>query len=193
MKRETTPAKITEKITKLCNQLIGGAEPVYVPVVAAKQSLPNECFPNVQRMIREQGGCQVNGWAIWQWANILVEAEAHAVWESPEGELIDITPHENGESRILFLRDDGMVYDGNIIASNRSALTDSVLVAEYIRLMNERDRIMREAPGKTYSIPKTLWNRIMEIHVMLHEEVSGNEFCPCRSGLKYKKCCGKEE
>lgn len=65
---------------------------------------------------------QVNGWAIWQWANILVEAEAHAVWESPEGALIDITPHENGESRIPFLRDDGMVYNGNPKASKRSAL-----------------------------------------------------------------------
>lgn len=37
-----------------------------------------------QRMVREQGGQQVNGWAIWQWKNILVKAGAYAVRESLE-------------------------------------------------------------------------------------------------------------
>ena len=162
------------------------AAPEYVPVATQEWSLPNECFPNVEHVIQEKGGQQVNGWAIWQWANILVEAEAHSVWRSPEGELIDITPHVNGENEILFLKDDDMVYKGNPIASIRLALTSSKLVAEYIGLMNERDRIM------SCSIPKPLWDRIEEINVMLHEDVRGNEFCPCQSGLKYKKCCGRK-
>lgn len=193
MKRETTPVKVTDKIMELCGGIVEGTEPVYLPVEAPEWSLPSECFPNVQRMVREQGGKQINGWAIWQWANVLVEAEAHAVWDSPEGKLIDITPHINGEREILFLRDDDMVYQGNTIASIRKALTSSQLVAEFIWLMNERDRIMCETPGRMCSIPKPMWDRIEEIKAMLHEEVRGNEFCPCQSGLKYKKCCGKEE
>lgn len=59
--------------------------------------------------------------------------------------------------------------------------------------MNERDRIMCETPGRMCSIPKPMWDRIEDIKAMLHEEVRGNEFCPCQLGLKYKKCCGKEE
>lgn len=193
MKRETTPDKVTDKVMELCCRIVPDADPVYLPVVTQEWSLPSECFPNVQRMVQEQGGKQVNGWVVWQWVNILVEAEAHAVWENLEGQLIDITPHDNGEREILFLRDDDMVYQGNTIASIRLALTSSQLVAEFIWLMNERDRIMCETPGRLCSIPKPMWDRIEEIKAMFHEEVRGNEFCPCQSGLKYKKCCGKEE
>lgn len=192
MKRETTPIRVTDKIMELCSGIVSDVIPEYVPVAAQEWCLPNECFPNVERMVQEQGGQQINGWAIWQWANILVEAEAHSVWRSPEGELMDITPYVNGENEILFLRDDNMVYKGNTIASIRLALTSSKLVAEYIWLMNERDRIMSETPGRMCSIPKPLLDRIEEIKAILHEDVRGNEFCPCQSGLKYKKCCGRE-
>ncbi len=192
MKRETTPVRVTDKIMELCNGIVPDAKPEYIPVEAQEWSLPSECFPNVQKMVREHGGQQVNGWAIWQWANILVEGEAHAVWENPQGQLIDITTHINGENKILFLRDDDMVYKGNTIASIRMALTSSQLVEELILLMNERDRIMCETPGRKYSISPLLMARIAAIMDMLHEDVKGNEFCPCQSGLKYKKCCGRE-
>lgn len=192
MKRETTPLRVTDKIMELCSGIVPDVKPEYIPVAVQEWSLLNECFPNVERMVQEQGGQQVNGWAVWQWANILVEVEAHSVWQNPEGELIDITPHVNGENEILFLRDDDMVYKGNTIASIRLALTSSQLVAEFIWLMNERDRIMSETLGRMCSIPKPLWDRIEEINAMLHEDVRGNEFCPCQSGLKYKKCCGRE-
>lgn len=36
----------------------------------------------------------------------LVEAEARAVWKSPEGQLFVIAPHDNGEGQILFLYDE---------------------------------------------------------------------------------------
>ena len=167
MKRETTPVKITDKVMELCSGIVPDAGPGYVPVEVQGWALPGECFPNVGRMVRERGGQQVNGWVIWQWANILVEAEAHSVWRSPEGKLADITPHDNGEKEILFLKDDDMAYRGNIIAN------------------------IGETPGKEHLIPQPLWARIEEIKAMLHEEVKGNEFCPCQSGLKYKKCCGR--
>lgn len=97
---------------ELCGMVVPEQVPVYLPVEAARWSQLNECFPNVQRMIQEQGGQQINGWAIWQWENILVEAEAHSVWRNPEGGLVDITPHDNGEREILFLHDARMVYSG---------------------------------------------------------------------------------
>ncbi len=191
MKRETTPAKVTDKIMDLCSGTVPGVEPVYVPVKAAGWSLMNECFPNVQRMVREHDGQQVNGWAVWQWANISVTLEAHAVWESPEGKLVDITPHDCGEREILFLRDGGMVYSGRPIGSIRQPLTGSPLVEELIELLNERDRIMSAAPGGLCEMPKSLLIRIKQIQQMLYREVGRNDPCPCQSGLKYKKCCGR--
>lgn len=139
MQRETTPSQVTDKIMELCNGIVADTEPVYIPVEVKEWCLPGECFPNVQRMIQEQGGKQINGWVIWQWANVLIEAEAHAAWENPEGNLIDITPHDNGESKILFLRDDSMVYSGEQIGNIRMALTGSPLAAELIDL-SEKDR-----------------------------------------------------
>lgn len=191
MKRETTPAKVTDKIMELCGKAVPEVAPVYVSVDVQGWSLLSECFPNVQRMVRESGGRQVNGWAIWQWANVLVEAEAHAVWESLEGELVDITPHDRGESQILFLRDDNMVYSGKRIGSIRQPLTGSPLVLELIELLNERDRIMSAAPGRLCEMPNSLLIRIRQIQETLHREVGRNDPCPCQSGLKYKKCCGR--
>jgi len=191
MKRETTPAKVTDKIMEMCSGMVTGVAPVYVPVKAAGWSMMNECFPNVQRMVREQGGQQVNGWAVWQWANIAVTLEAHAVWESPEGKLVDITPHDCSEKEILFLRDGSMVYSGRPIGSIRQPLTGSPLVAELIGLLNERDRIMCASADRIYALPKEMYLRIMQIQGILHTKVGRNEFCPCQSGLKYKKCCGR--
>ena len=191
MNRETTPTRITDKIMELCRGIVPEVAPIYVPVEAAGWSQPHECFPNVHRMVQEHGGQQVNGWAIWQWANILIDAEAHSVWESPDGCLRDITPHDYGEQKILFLRDDGMVYSGKRIGSVRQALTESSLVAEYIRLINEGDQIMDGTPGKMCKIPTSLMIRLVQISEVFHSEVDRNAPCPCQSGLKYKKCCGR--
>lgn len=129
--------------------------------------------------------------AVWQWANISVTLEAHAVWESPEGKLVDITPHDCGEREILFLRDDRVVYSGKPIGSIRQPLTASPLVTEPIGLLNERDRIMCASADRTYVLPKEMYLRIMQIQEMLHREVGRNDLCPCQSGLKHKKCCGR--
>lgn len=191
MERETTPIRVTDKIMELCSGILLDVEPEYVPVAAQEWSLLSECFPNVERMVREHGGQQVNGWAIWQWANVLVEAEAHSVWQSPEGKLVDITPYDGGEMKTLFLRDDTVVYSGRPIGSIRQPLTDSPLVAELIQLMNERDRIICASSKGECEIPESLMVRIMQIQMLLHMEVGRNDPCPCQSGLKYKKCCGR--
>ena len=182
----------TDKIMELCSSAVPGAAPFYIPVEAAGWGLMNECFPNVRRMIQEHGGQPVNGWAVWQWANISVTLEAHAIWESPEEKIVDITPHDCGEREILFLRDDRVVYAGKPIGSIRQPLTGSPLVAELIGLLNERDRIMCASVDRTYDVPKEMYLRIMQIQEMLHREVGRNDPCPCQSGLKYKKCCGRE-
>lgn len=198
MKRETTPIRVTDKIMQLCSGIVSDAVPEYVPVAAQEWGLPSECFPNVERMVQENGGQQVNGWAIWQWANIIVEAEAHSMWKSPEGALIDITPHDNGERQILFLRDDSMVYSGQSIENVRLAITGSPLAAELVDLGNKIDGVMCSyAPGTEIPLSE-LWRRLLPLKErreaivgMLNQKVGRNDPCPCQSGLKYKKCCGR--
>ena len=198
MKRETTPIRVTDKIMELCSGIVSDAVPEYVPVAAQEWGLPSECFLNVERMVQENGGQQVNGWAIWQWANIFVEAEAHSVWKSPGGALIDITPHDNGERQILFLHDDSMVYSGQSIENVRLAITGSPLAAELVDLGNKIDGVMCSyAPGTEIPLSE-LWRRLLPLKErreaivgMLNQKVGRNDPCPCQSGLKYKKCCGR--
>lgn len=198
MKRETTPAKITGKIMELCSGIVPDVQPEYVSVKVQEWSRLHECFLNVERMIQEQGGQQVNSWAIWQWANILVEAEAHSVWRNPEGKLIDITPHDNGEREILFLHDASMVYSGQSVGNVRLAITGSPLVAELVDLGNKIDAVMCSyTPGTEIPLSE-LWHRLLllkdrreAIVGILNQKVGRNDLCPCQSGLKYKKCCGR--
>lgn len=45
----------------------------------------------------------------------------HAIWKNPNGELIDITPHDDGETNIFFLPDDNVTYEGMRIPAHRMA------------------------------------------------------------------------
>ena len=195
---ETTPKTITEKIIQLCNKIVKDSSPVFIPVIPDEFAIINECFPNVDNVIQRLGGSRVNGWAIWQWDNKLIEGEAHAVWKSLDGELIDITPHRNGEKNILFLRDNDMIYNEENIDNVRMALTESPLVKEYISLSEEHffclspykphEKILYSDLPKRFS---EVCHRHQEISNVFHKVVERNDKCPCGSGIKYKKCCGK--
>lgn len=116
-----------------------------------------------------------------------MEAEAHAIWESPDNQLIDITPHVPAEKQILFLLDDTVVYIGTPIPSHRQALTNSPLVAELITLYNKKDEIAATCTVATYEIPIEMYKRIIELQERFHRKSNRNASCPCGSGLKYKK------
>lgn len=193
MPKETTPKMVTDAINSFCHSIRQTGNPFYVQVYPFDGMLINECFPNVNSVVNTLGGKSVTGWVIWQWANIMIEAEAHAIWEAPDGKLVDVTPHINHEERILFLPDDAVYYTGSPIPNQRIALTSSPLVAELISLFNQRDQIAANSPGDTYSIPAGLYTRMTELQQILHQTAGRNEPCPCGSGLKYKKCCGQYE
>ena len=192
MIRETTPARITQVIIDFCASITSDSSPEYIDVCPAPWAALNECFNNVHRMVKQYGGSMISGWAVWQRGNMLLDAEAHAIWRAPDGKLIDITPHIYNEKRILFLFDSSVCYQGVTIPSHRQALTDSPLVAEFIRLYSERDHIMQTSTlGNVYVMPADLHSRINALQFIFAQEVGRNDPCPCGSGLKFKKCCGQ--
>lgn len=187
MIRETTPARITQVIIDFCASITSDSSPEYIDVCPAPWAALNECFNNVYRMVKQYGGSMISGWAVWQRGNMLLDAEAHAIWRAPDGKLIDITPHSYNEKRILFLFDSSVCYQGITIPSHRQALTDSPLVAEFIRLYSERDHIMQTSTlGNVYVIPADLHSRINALQFIFAQEVGRNDPCPCGSGLKFK-------
>jgi hypothetical protein len=53
-----------------------------------------------------RGGSIQFGWVLWEDKQAdFVEAQFHSVWKNPKGELIDITPRQDNEKRILFITD----------------------------------------------------------------------------------------
>ena len=191
MTHETTPRVITPEIKNLCNEIVPNGKIIEVPVMWDSPAPQNQCFHNVNHVVDKIGGKCVTGWAIWQWANILIEAEAHAIWQSPDDTLIDITPHNLQEQTILFLPDKSVRYYGKQIPSKRKALTNSKLVKEFIHIREEIEKISIKS-NETYTfIPAEFDRRLNELRVIFNTPVTRNEKCPCGSGLKYKKCCGQ--
>ena len=102
---QTTPISINEKILELCKEIDPTTVPIFIDVIPAKDSLFNECYGNVAECVKKDGGKIEYGWIIWEIPEIYIEAEFHAVWSNHDGEYIDITPKEDGEKKILFLKD----------------------------------------------------------------------------------------
>jgi hypothetical protein len=101
---ETTPSAIGPETIEWCRSL-GATPPVYVPVRQDGCGLYGFCNISVAEKINTDGGTIRFGWIIWECPRVYLTAEFHAVWISPAGELIDITPKPAGESRIVFAAD----------------------------------------------------------------------------------------
>ena len=191
MRKETTPASINEMLSGLCHDLNPDTPPLWVKVIPEKWAIQNECFPNVQEKIRKDGGSCVNGWAIWQWANMLITAEAHSVWQGDEDVLVDITPHNHNENKILFVPDSNVIFEGVVIPNKYAPMTSSPKISYLIDLLLTRNHIIEQSGTcTTYSMPVPLLEEIQSILRDITKRASPNDLCPCGSGLKYKKCCG---
>lgn len=103
---ETTPSAITPALLAFASSSLGGLPLVEVPVVPDRQyGLYCWCFDGVLQKVKHDGGGVRLGWVIWEWPNAFLNAEFHAVWIEPAGQLVDITPKPLGETRILFAPD----------------------------------------------------------------------------------------
>jgi len=140
------------------------------------------------------------GWQIWEWPDVLAEAEYHAVWESPKGEWLDITPKDDGVDRILFLPDHGRPYKGRRKDSKRMALNGNpvskVLIAaseRIFRLTSAGESIDR--PGLITLVGEDLaeYERLALQHDIARRMLlagGGMEHeCLCGSRLEYESCC----
>ncbi|QQK03787.1 hypothetical protein JFN94_06390 [Burkholderia anthina] len=107
-------------------------DPIHIDVQVAEHALVDECFPNVALEVERSGGRQVLGWALWELPGIYFEAEFHAVWEKPDGTLVDITPKKESTSRILFLRDPNAIYAGLQVNNLRVPISREPAVLEFL-------------------------------------------------------------
>ena len=86
---------IDKALHQFCIEINGGV-PISVPSRPEAWARQNYCFVNVDRKVKECGGTARFGWQFLQVpvgsTPGILTAVHHAVWESPEKELVDITP-----------------------------------------------------------------------------------------------------
>jgi hypothetical protein len=130
-----TPLEDSQSIGILCGEITPGT-PEYVNVVPIEGAPINECFKLVEHQVQIAGGARILGWSLWEMPGVFVEAEAHAVWRSPTGHLIDITPKSRPTQCVLFLPDPRLVYSGLAIDNIRKPVSKSPIVAEFLRMFS---------------------------------------------------------
>ena len=164
------------------------------------EALQAECFPNVLTKVERDGGKMVLGWQLWEWPEVLVEGEFHAVWESPEGNLVDITPKETHIEKILFLPDPEATYDGRAKDNFRMPLNDNRITLDLIKANKKYFKLLNSGALANYYGPVVatpdmvrILNKLRLIQHMLKNKLDENIVCLCgKGGKKYKNCCGRE-
>ena len=91
-KTPLTPCSENNSVKALLNKMNASSQPIYVRSIPNQINIENECFPLVDEYISNHGGERILGWAIWELPGLFIEAEFHAVWKAPAGELIDLSP-----------------------------------------------------------------------------------------------------
>lgn len=191
-----TPKQITKPILKLAKELVPQPRLEYVPIKPEPTSILNECFVNVRKKIVSHGGTIQHGWQFWEWPGIYVEAEFHAVWVAPTGELVDVTHKDHVEDHILFLPDHVRIYQEKSIDNERRALMPDKMVRDLIRSSKEVNRLKTEGehpgnPNITIVNANELqyWSTIRNTLVkLLASGARQHSPCFCGSGRQYQRC-----
>ena len=199
-----TPAEVSPKLAELCASLAPGIEPTYVAVRPIVGAPANECFPLVDASVLRDGGSSMLGWSLWELPGVFVEAEFHAVWASPTGDLIDVTPKNRQVSRILFLPGKDLVYFGRQVNNVRRALSSDPCITQYFAtfdaeyaLMNRGLRADQHGEVKLTESEADVYYSIQTQRAALFPQVlrlvaliGAYTPCPCNSGKKVKWCHG---
>jgi hypothetical protein len=197
----STPLNTTEAIKSLSRDLAPAHRPMFVKVASEHDAAQGECFYNVGAKVARSGGEILYGWAIWEWPNVFVEAEHHAVWNNGD-ELLDVTPPLGGEHRVLFLPDPARAYDFEsrkrlpnvtrslgLIPAAQHWLDATHQLQDFMD-SNSNGRLVIFDEREFRPLIERVERRKAEILVTLAERTRVSDPCFCGSGRRYRKCCG---
>lgn len=191
------PEKTDKKVNILLKKIKSDHEPVYVPVHPERYAQINQCIPAVERKVKNDNGEIVYGWQILK-TRLICEAVFHAVWKSPLGELIDITPKQCIVDNILFVPDDKIHYDGCQIDNIRLNNTSNILVDDLIYINEALFMIMNKGERKrSYKVSlkgqeaqayKYCLTFIAYLEQYIYNGGTLKTYCFCGSDKRYINC-----
>jgi hypothetical protein len=154
----------------LCAELAPGAVPTLIDLRSDEHAAERDCFSIVSAKIAAYGGTTVCGWALWEWPGVFVEAEFHAVWQPPTGELLDLTPRPVPFGRTLFLPDRSRLYEGRQVDNRRRPLVRDSDVTRYLYLFSRQFEILNAGDLAFQHGPITLPPRAEREYISLQKE-----------------------
>ncbi len=193
----SVPRKITKEIKKFANQITKKSDLKILTIQLDINSENGECFKNIENYIQKNDGNIQYGWIIWETPNVMLEAEFHAVCRLPNGDLLDITPTNDGEKEILFLPDNVMKYNGEKIDNIRYPILKNNIVLQYIKNSEKMNKEIAKLSNKfTRNDLLNIFNEIPNYEEINKQFIDliiknrgANDICICGSGKKYKQCC----
>jgi len=157
----TTPAEITDAIRQFSDRLVPGSSPVWVEFDQTNAGTVDECYDNVAEVVRTLGGAALLGWTIWEWPGVMLEAISHAVWENPEGGLLDPTPKSDGEQTTVFVPERDATDNGGVTLAQHWPLADWPEIASYIDVCRKIGEAQQKYHPVYGGIPDEVWRPLL--------------------------------
>src|SRR6185312_15975300 len=188
-----TPKTIDDKVLELCRKIDPSQLPVFIDVLGDPQLKQNNCFENVGFKVQKDGGKIQYGWTIWEHSGGMIEGEFHAVWDNPQGQLLDITPKVDREEKILFLPDSVRVYKNEPVDNIRMLTVDTPENRLTVKIGEAKFELLRKySINGIPQVPLVEYDRMLArfgLNPGHRDSISPYEPCPCGSGKKFKFCC----
>jgi hypothetical protein len=193
------PEKENEYIKRIVAILGIVDDLVYVDVIPDSDSTFGECCPNVLRKVEQKSGEVVYGWKFYEFS-YMIEAEFHAIWKSPNGKFIDITPSAvPSTTKILFGIDRNKKFDGSRIDNYRLNTTDNELVDDIIEIEKAKFKFIDTAQNvdnngfvlmnaHEQKIWQLLYEFSFEVDQLFAFNGTVNSDCFCGSSNSYENC-----
>jgi hypothetical protein len=177
----TTPSGINKHVRILRDKIASPVEPVFVRVQTRSDARSAECFETTAKHVAEFGGSSVFGWQVWEWPGILIEGEFHAVWRSPDGEMLDVSRKDEGENLTLFIPDPRLSYTGETIYSIRIPIGKNLKIKHLISIKERFYRLFREVHGNATGMI-VLKGELADLHTL--SERLGSELSVSREAQR---------
>ena len=107
--------------------------PVFVSVKPRPGAQVDNCSFEVGEMVKQHNGSAQYGWKIWLWSGVFYEAVPYCIWRTPDGALQDVTPNQDGETRIMFVPDNSIFFEDAPLPSIRYPISRAQAALEFLQ------------------------------------------------------------
>lgn len=189
-----TPILESQSVSMISEKINSQYIPEYINVFPMKNAPIQECFDIVEKHIQINGGKRVLGWVLWELPGLFIEAEFHAIWESPTGELKDLTPRPSPTKRILFIRDPSMIYDGKRVNNIRINYSNNEVINDLFKIYEDEFETFgpegivlphQQLLNLSFEMRKVSVQERMEL---IFKHLKKTDPCYCNSGEMLKNC-----